>query len=86
MQDQGFPLNLYKLPFSHLPHLSPLYPEPVRCPPFFWDKCPCLVSLVPFPFSLILPPDFVSYSLSSAPLGQINLLCVENLVLGILSL
>lgn len=29
---KDFPLNLYKLSFSYMPHLSPLYPEVFLCP------------------------------------------------------
>ena len=43
-----------------------------------WDKYPCLLSLVSFPHPL--SPVLVSCSLSIVYLGQINLLCAENLV------
>ena len=42
---------------------------------------PCCLPFLPHPLS----PVFVSYSLPFVPLGQINLLCAENLVLGVLS-
>lgn len=67
----SFPLYVYKL-FSYVPSLSLLYPEAVLCP--LPSSLP-LLSHPPF-------PDLVSYSLPFVPLGQANLLCTENLVLG----
>ena len=43
----GFPLYLYKPPFSYVPSLSSLSPEAVLCPPG-------QILLLLFPFSLIL--------------------------------
>ena len=70
----GFFLYHYKLTFSYVSRLSPLYPEAGLCP----------VPLSSFPCSLphLPSPVFVSYSLPSVPLGQIHLLCAENLVWG----
>lgn len=72
----GFPL------FSLFAHGSPLYPEAVLCPSETNTPSPSPLypSLPPHPLSL------VSYSLSSVPLGHINLPCAENLVLGCLVL
>ena len=67
---QGFPLYLYKLPFSYVPSLSSLSPEAVLCPP---GQIPLPLSLAPFLYPLSLP--FV-------PLGWINLICAENMVWG----
>ena len=70
--------------FAYGPHwLSLLYPEAVLCPS--GTNIPpsllsCSLPLLPHPLS----PVFVSYSLPFVPLGQINLLCAENLVLGVL--
>lgn len=52
----------------------------VLCPPP--GQIPCQPSLVPFPPPHPLSLVFVSYSLPPVPLGQINLFCPENLVLG----
>lgn len=60
-------------------HVCLLYPEAVLCPPLGQTL------LLPLPGScplLPLSPIFVSYFLLSVPLGQINLLCAENLVWG----
>jgi hypothetical protein len=52
------------------------------CPLFpSWTNTPFLLSLLPFTLAL-----YLLYSLPSVPLGQINLLCAENLVLGVPSL
>jgi hypothetical protein len=64
--------------------LSPLYPEAVLCPilgQISLPLLPCSLPLLPHP----LAPVFVSYSRLLVPLGQINLLCAENLVLRLLS-
>lgn len=59
------PSYLYKSPFSHVPHLSPLYPKtvprdkhslPLSLGPFL--PSPLLLSLLPLPLS----PVFVPYS------------------------
>lgn len=73
-----FPLSLYKLSFALRPHLPP-HPEAVLCPsqanspshpPFF----PCSS-----PSSSISCPCLIFHGL--CPLGQINPLCAENMVL-----
>lgn len=56
-----------------LSRISPLSRSGTNTP----GPSPLFPSLLPGPLS----PVFVSYSLLFVPLGQINLLCVENLVL-----
>lgn len=77
---QVFSFFLYKMPSSFGPCLSLLYPDAVLCPQR--TNIPAS-SLVPFPFSLIL--YFLSLSHILCPLVQINLLCAENLILGLLT-
>ena len=66
-------------------HLSPLYPEAVlflpkiSTPPFPPSPAPWFRPLSPHPLS----PVFVSYLLSFVSLGQMDLLCVKNLVWGV---
>ena len=70
----GYPVYLYKLPFSHGWHLPSLYSEAVLCP--CGANAPPPLSH-PLPFSLILD-FFVSYSRPFVSLGQINQFCAEN--------
>jgi hypothetical protein len=79
--NMSFALYHYRLPFSYV---LPLYPEAVFCP-LGQIKCPSSPSLFLSPSSSSSISCLCLYSLSSVPLGQINLPGAENMVLGILS-
>lgn len=76
---KGFPHTFMKRHFLYAMSVSSLSEAVLCCPHPLWDKYPFSLSLVPFPYFLML--YFGSNSLPFVPLAQINLLCAENLIL-----